>query len=236
MSKIKEDITASAKTAQSITEQIISESAYDIDGLKQDFPTAGELQKFVFDTVGISLNLRGRKNDLKYRIALDALQGNPVSPEFLTTDHPYIDKSDLIPVDEIRTLPQRSSALPDPSEMLSHFSTSMVPHPDPAERAGDLKCDVTFRKYKNGVITYEILGPLEQRPIGSKVDKFGRTRPEKIGWCDPRTEERILRTPQGEYSREGRGLKVFLEGRGLWRWVDRDFAAIEAERVLNPWI
>jgi hypothetical protein len=39
----------------------------------------------------------------------------------------------------------------------------------------------------------------------------------------------------GEYSKEGRGLKVFLEGRGLWKWVDRDFQALEAEKVINPW-
>jgi hypothetical protein len=216
-------------------EKVAETSAYDIDGLKQDFPTAGELQKFVFDTVGISLNLKGRKNDVKYRVALDALNGNPVPDEFLTTDHPYIDKSDLIPVDDIKVLPERSKELPPQEDMLSHFSTSMVPHPDPAERAGDLKCDVTFRKYSSGLITYEILGPLEQRPIGSKVDKFGRTRPEKIGWCDPRTEERVLRNSLGEYSKEGRGLKVFLEGRQLWKWVDRDFQALEAEKVINPW-
>jgi hypothetical protein len=35
--------------------------------------------------------------------------------------------------------------------------------------------DVVFRKYKNGMISYEVEGPIEPRPVGEKIDKFGRS-------------------------------------------------------------
>lgn len=233
---IRDEITSiSSKIPASKPNQLLQDSVYDIDGLKTDFPTATELQKFVFDTTGISLNLKGRKNDVKYSVALAALTGNPVPSEFLTDNNPYVDKNDLVPVDEIGSPPPRSLDLPAANTLVSHFSSSMVPHPDPECAAGDQKCDIVFRKYSNNVISYEIIGPVNRIEIGSKIDKYGRTRPERIGWIDPRTGEQVLRTATGEYTKFGRGLKLFLEGRSLWYWVDRDFYAVEQEKIINPW-
>ena len=46
---------------------------FDLEGLMTDFPTARDLERFVFDETGVVLNLKGRANKLKYQIAMDAL-------------------------------------------------------------------------------------------------------------------------------------------------------------------
>jgi len=58
---------------------IESEPLYDLEGLMTDFPTARELEKFVFDQTGHVLNLKGRSNKFKYQTAMDVLNG--ASPE-----------------------------------------------------------------------------------------------------------------------------------------------------------
>ena len=45
------------------------EPLYDFEGLMTDFPTAKDLEKFVFDQTGIVLNLKGRSNKFKYQKA-----------------------------------------------------------------------------------------------------------------------------------------------------------------------
>lgn len=207
---------------------------YTLDGLKQDFPTAKELSQFVFDQIGVSLEFRGRDPKLKYEIALQALQGQ-VNDEYRSSTNPYVDRSDLVPMDEIPALPERSKNLPARNREVSRFNTGMIPHPDSTESANDRRVDVLFRKYDNNVLTYEILGPLEPRTQGEKLDKYGRTRPERITWSDPRTPETVFRTASGEYTPAGTGLRIFMQGRNLWHWVDRDFSSLEAERVVNPW-
>ena len=69
----KETAINAAAATTPVTETI--DLGFDLDGLMSDFPTAGELQKFVFDQTGITLNLKGRANKVKYQIALDCLNG-----------------------------------------------------------------------------------------------------------------------------------------------------------------
>lgn len=223
--------TAQTKTAAAV------EPLYDLEGLKNDFPTASDLEKFVYDETGVSLSLRGRSNDFKYSVALKVLNNAPLDEDIkvaLGNDNPYVDKNDLIPEDAIRTLPARDPKLPPENTRISiaHFD---APHPDPAERAGDRKVTIEYKKYENGVITYKIVGPMEQRARGTRLDKYGRTRPEAIGWDDPRTEERIMRQASGEFTREGAGMQAMLQRRGLWHFVDRQLADQQQQLIENPW-
>ena len=48
-----------------------------------DFPTAKELERFVYDETGIVLNLKGRANKLKYQVAMDVLNGVEVDQKFI---------------------------------------------------------------------------------------------------------------------------------------------------------
>jgi hypothetical protein len=54
-----------------------------MEGLMTDFPTAKELERFVYDQTGRVLNLKGRANKLKYQVAMDVLNGLPVDPAFV---------------------------------------------------------------------------------------------------------------------------------------------------------
>ena len=54
---------------------------FDLEGLKTDFPTATELEKFVYDQTDVILNLKGRSNEMKYKVALAVLNGEEVDPE-----------------------------------------------------------------------------------------------------------------------------------------------------------
>ena len=214
---------------------------YDLEGLMTDFPTAKELERFVFDETGIVLNLKGRNNKLKYTVAMDVLNGKEIDPQFIGNENPYVDKADMVPVEDIRPAPRRDPEIPDLSEVANSFHSRRVPHPDPEFRAQGKKCDVTFRKYKNGMITYEILGPLDQRSHGEKIDKYGRIRPEIIKWIDPRSGEQIVKRPDGTMSAVGQRLRAMMmslrvNNSNFWdRWVDRDIVSVTADFGVNPW-
>ena len=79
-----------------------------------------------------------------------------------------------------------------------------------------------------GVLTYQIMGPLEQIPVGTKVNKYGQTTPEKYTWLDPRTPELVMRRADGTLTEKGRGLYTFLvgeKGGGVWSLIDRDIVS-----------
>lgn len=214
---------------------------YDLDGLMTDFPTARELEKFVFDETGIVLNLKGRANKLKYQVAMDVLNGAEPAPEFIGSENPYLDKNDLVPVEAVRILPPKDPAIPDHSEVQNIFHSRFVPHPDPAMRANDAKVTVCFRKYVNGMITYEVEGPMEQRAQGEKIDKYGRTRPEIYTWVDPRTPEQIIVRADGSVTPVGTRLKALMQSQrvndsNVWdTWIDREFVSINQAALDNPW-
>ena len=62
--------------------------------------------------------------------------------------------------------------------------------------------------------------------------------PEKYTWLDPRTEEKVLRNPDGTYTKEGRGIHTFLigeKGGGVWSMIDRDIVSISSKNIADPW-
>jgi len=219
----------------------INAGEYDIDGLMTDFPTATELERFVYDETGIVLSLKGRANKLKYQVAMDVLNGEQVDPKFIGSDNPYIDRTELVPIDPIKEPPARDSSLPDRKQVQNVFLSPVVPHPDEEARAQDKKVSMLFRKYNNGMISYEILGPLEQRPYGEKIDKFGRTRPEVIKWVDPRTGEQVIMREDGTLTPQGKRLRAMMQGfkvnkSNQWEvWIDREFISLNDSVVHNPW-
>jgi hypothetical protein len=223
------------------TDQLQADPGFDMEGLMTDFPTATELQKFVYDQTGFALNLKGRSNKLKYQIALDTLNGQTPPEQYVTSDNPYVDKNDLVPTDELRDPPIRDTTLPDVSEVQNYFHTRSIPHPDATLRADDKRVDVVFRKYLNGAISYEVLGPIEPRNIGEKLDKFGRTRPERITWIDPRTGEQCIKRPDGSMTAIGQKLRARMQAQKVndtnqWDvWVDREFISINQAALDNPW-
>jgi hypothetical protein len=214
---------------------------FDLEGLMTDFPTAKELERFVYDETGIVLNLKGRANKLKYQVAMDVLNGEEVDPIFLGSDNPYIDKAELIPTEELKKVPPRDPALPSRKDQQNAFYSPMIPHPDAEERAQDKKVSMMFRKYNNGMISYEILGPLEQKPFGEKIDKFGRTRPEVIKWVDPRTGEQTVMREDGTLTPQGKRLRAMMQTMKVnksnqWDvWVDREFVSLHDGVANNPW-
>jgi hypothetical protein len=214
---------------------------YDIDGLQTDFPTATELERFVFDQTGVVLSLKGRANKLKYQVAMDVLNGTPVEPRYIGEGNPYLDKADLVPEEPHKTLPPRSAEIPPLDQVQNEFFTAFVPHSDPEYHARGVKMHCTFRKYNNGTITYEVLGPIEPRPWGEKIDKFGRMRPEIIKWTDPRTGEQIVQREDGTLTPVGRRLKAMMQtmkynDSNQWvRYIDRDFISLDQRAAQNPW-
>jgi hypothetical protein len=214
---------------------------YDMEGLMTDFPTARELERFVFDETGIVLNLKGRANKLKYQVAMDVLNGAEVDPVFIGDENPYVDKADLVPVEDLREAPPRDASLPGLDRVQNTFHSRQIPHPDPDYRAQGRWCDVTFRKYDTGVITYEILGPIDQRPFGEKLDKFGRIRPEIIKWVDPRSGEQIIQRADGSLTPMGKRLRALMQAKkvnntNFWSvWIDREFISIDNSVLANPW-
>jgi hypothetical protein len=214
---------------------------YDLEGLMTDFPTARDLERFVFDETGIVLNLKGRSNKLKYQVAMDVLNGTDVDPAYLGRDNPYLEKTDLVPEEPMKVLPPRSREIPPPSEVQNEFFTAFVPHSDPEYHAQGRKMHCTFRKYQTGVITYEVLGPIEPRPHGEKIDKWGKMRPEIIKWVDPRTGEQIVQREDGTLTPIGRRLRAMLQtfrynNTNQWiRYVDRDFLSLDMKAAINPW-
>ena len=217
------------------------ELEYDLEGLMSDFPTAKELERFVFDETGVVLNLKGRANKLKYQVAMDVLNGESVDPVFIGNENPYVDKADMVPVEDIKEPPPRDPSLPDRSHVQNSFHSRQIPHPDADYRNQGRKCDVTFRKYDTGAITYEILGPIDQRPYGEKIDKFGRMRPEIIKWVDPRSGEQLIQRPDGSVTPMGRRLRALMQMKrvnnsNFWDvWIDRDFVTVDSGAITNPW-
>jgi len=235
---IEETIQEVKKPTQPIS---IGAGDFDIDGLMTDFPTATDLERFVYDQTGVVLNLKGRANKLKYQVAMDVLNGETVEEKFIGSDNPYIERTEMVPIDPIKPVPPRDKSLPDQHEVQNTFYTPLIPHPDPDARAQDKKVHMLFRKYKNGMISYEILGPLDQRPHGEKIDKFGRTRPEVIKWVDPRTGEQVIMREDGTLTPQGKRLRATMQtfrvnNSNQWEiWIDREFVSINDNVAHNPW-
>ena len=229
------------KQALAIEPVVVADVEFDMEGLMTDFPTAKELERFVYDQTGLVLNLKGRANKLKYQVAMDALNGKTVDPVFIGGDNPYMDKADLIPVEDMKATPVRDPSLPSEDQLQNMFLSRFMPHPDPDFRALDRKVDCQFKKYRNGMISYEVLGPIDQRPTGEKMDKFGRMRPEIIRWVDPRTGEQVIVRRDGTLTPQGRNLKAIMQrmrinNSNFWEaWIDRDFVALEGGELRDPW-
>jgi hypothetical protein len=211
-------------------------ATYDIEALKEDLPTAKELAQFVYDKTNVALELVGKPKQEQYEVAKNVLEGKKVPSEYLTENNPYVEKKDIIPEDPMRKLPKRSIDLPDEEAQVHYFGATNMPHPlDPQS---DKKVYIDFRKYENGLITYQITGPVEKVAVGEKLNKYGQTVPEKYSWIDPRTEERVLRNPDGTFTKEGRGVHTFLigeKGGGIWSLIDRDIVSISAKNIADPW-
>jgi len=218
------------------------ESQFDLEGLMSDFPTAKELEKFIYDRTGYSVDLKGRSNKFKYSTALDILNGATPDSILLNNENPYLDKNEMIPVDELKPTP------PPPKDVWGHgvaitFLTRTFPHPDSDWKASGQKCDVMFRKYTNNAITYEILGPIAQRAVGTRVNKYGKEVPEKYTWVDPRTGEQLIRTSMGQLTPIGARLKLYMQKQKVnktdaWAaWIDRDVILMDDNLtdMNNPW-
>jgi len=244
MKKTTEVIDPIADTPAPRTPEQLAQLAHDFDmeGLMTDFPNATELQKFVYDQTGIVLNLKGRANRIKYQVALDTLNGIPPSAEFTGSENPYVDKNDLIPVDAMKEIPERSQEIIEAGPMITSFMTRTFPHPDPEWKSTGQKCDVVFRKYFSGVITYEILGPIAPRAVGSRVNKFGQSTPERYSWVDPRTGEQVIRTARGGLTAIGTRLRAYMQAMmvnksNAWdTWIDREFVVVSGNGASDsPW-
>ena len=211
-------------------------ASYDIASLKADLPTAKELTQFVYDKVGISLDLIGKLKEDQYIVAKNALEGKKVPTEFVTDENPYVDKKELVPVDDIKKLPERNKDLPPLDSQVHFFGATNMPHPlDPQS---DKKVQISFKKFENGVITYQVMGPLEQVAIGTRINKYGQPTPERISWIDPRTEELVMKRADGTFTEKGRGLYTYLigeKGGGVWSLIDRDIVSISQKNIADPW-
>jgi hypothetical protein len=216
-------------------------AVYDMEGLMTDFPTATELERFVYDQTGIVLMLKGRANKLKYQVAMSVLNGETVDPAYIGTDNPYLDKIDLVPEDPLKPIPARDASLPDQKDVQNSFYSPFVPHPDPEYRARGKKCMCLFRKYRTGAISFEVLGPIDKYPVGSKIDKYGRERPEIVRYNDPRTGEQVLINSAGQPTAIGKRLKAMMQSMRVnkgnqWSvWIDREFASLNGDAISNPW-
>ena len=211
-------------------------ATYDIEALKADLPTAKDLAQFVYDKTQIALDLIGKPKEEQYLVAKNALEGKKIPQEYLTDENPYVDRKELIPVDEMKKIPPRPADLPPEENRVHFFGATNMPHPlDPQS---DRKVMINFWKYDNGMITYQISGPIEQVAIGSRINKFGQTQPEKYSWIDPRTEEILLRRQDGSYTEKGRGIYSFCigeKGAGIWPLIDKDVISFTEKNIANPW-
>ena len=240
--EVTEEKTVQVSKQTKTTKQIKSaQSDFDLEGLMTDFPTAKDLERFVYDETSVVLNLKGRANKLKYQIALDVLNGEDIDPKYIGGNNPYIDKAEMIPTEDLKPTPARDPALPDQALIQNSFYSPFIVHPDPDMRAQDKKVHMLFRKYKNGMISYEILGPLEQKPYGEKIDKFGRIRPEIIKWIDPRTGEQTVMREDGTLTPQGKRLRATMQtlrvnNTNQWDvWIDRELVGLEDSVAHNVW-
>jgi len=214
---------------------------YDLEGLMNDFPTATEMERFVYDQTGLVLNLKGRPNKLKYTIAMEALNGAEIDPKYLGNENPYVDRAEMIPVEPLKEPKERDPNLPDEDQLQNTFTSNFIPHPDGDYRARNRKVQCIFRKYKNGMISYEVVGPIEPRAVGEKMDKFGKLRPELMTWVDPRTGEQVAVRRDGTLTPQGRNLRAIMQklrvnNSNQWQvWVDREFVELEGGELMNPW-
>ena len=211
-------------------------ATYDIEALKLDLPNAKELAQFVYDKTGIALDLIGKPKDDQYSVAKRALEGKAIPSEYTTDDNPYVDKKDLIPEDPMPPLPPRDKDLPPEESQVHFFGATNMPHPlDPQS---DRKVHINFKKYDNGVITFQIMGPLEKQAVGSRINKYGQSVPERYTWLDPRTGEMVMRRADGTFTEKGRGLYTYCvgeKGAGIWTLIDREQVSISAKNIANPW-
>ena len=211
-------------------------ATYDIEALKQDLPTAKDLAQFVNDKTGLALDLIGKPKEDQYQVAKRALEGKNVPQEYLGEDNPYVDKKDLIPEDPMPPVPEREKDLPDINSRVHFFGATNMPHPlDPQS---DRKVHINFWKYDNGAITFQIAGPLEKQAVGSRINKYGQTVPEKYSWLDPRTGEMLMRRPDGTFTEKGRGLYTYCigeKGAGIWTLIDREQVSISQKNIADPW-
>ena len=211
-------------------------ATYDIAALKADLPNAKELSQFVFDKTGVALDLVGRSKDDQYTVAKAVLEGKDIPKGFVTDQNPYIDKKELIPTDELGPIPPREKDCPSEDSRIHYFGATNMPHPfDPQS---DRKVAIDFRKYENGVITFQIVAPVEQVAVGSRINKFGQPQPEKYSWIDPRTGETVMRRADGTFTTKGRGLHTYCtseKGSGIWPLIDKDIVSIDSKNITNPW-
>lgn len=229
------------KAAEKVAKKPARKIQFDLEGLKTDFPTARDLERFVYDRTGYILNLKGLANNVKYQLAMDTLNGEAPDDEFLTDENPYLEKTEIVPTDPFKSAPTRDPRIATFGPEVSIFDTNVFPHPDPEWRAQDKKATVTFRKYANGAITYEIIGPVAQRAIGLKVNKFGAKVPERYVWVDPRTGEQVIKNADGSLTPLGTRLRAFMRRQAFnktnqWDvWIDRDFVVADSYINDNPW-
>lgn len=236
-----QEILDVANHVAGIAPKSVNSADFDIEGLMTDFPTAKDLERFVFDETGVVLNLKGRANKLKYQVAMDVLNGVEVEAKFLGGENPYIDKTELVPTEDLKDPPARDKHLPEPSQLQNIFVSNAIPHTDFEYRMQDRKVNVYFRKYKTGEISYEIMGPVDQRPHGMKLDKYGRERPEIIKWVDPRSGEQTIVRNDGTLTPQGRKLRALMQSFKVnnsnhWdTWIDREFISLGDNVVSNVW-
>ncbi len=211
-------------------------ATYDIEALKADLPNAKELAQFVYDKTGVALDLIGKPKEEQYQVAKRALEGKNVPQGLVSGDNPYVDKKDLIPEDPMPPVPPREKDLPSEESRVHFFGATNMPHPlDPQS---DRKVHISFWKYDNGMITFQVVGPLEKQAVGTRVNKYGQTVPEKYTWLDPRTGEKVLRRADGTFSKEGRGLYTYCvgeKGAGIWTLIDREQVSISQKNIADPW-
>jgi len=211
-------------------------ATYDIESLKNDLPNAKDLAQYVYDKVGLSLDFIGKPKDEQYQVARNALEGKKVPQEYFTEVNPYLDKKELIPVDELKAIPPRSKDLPEEGSHTHVFVATNMPHPlDPQS---DRKVQIRFRKYDNGAVTFQVNGPTEQIAIGERINKFGVKVPERYGWVDPRTEEILMKRADGTFTEKGRGLYAYCAGEkggGIWPLIDKETLSMISRNITNPW-
>ena len=169
------------------------------------------------------------------------MMGQEIDPKFIGNENPYIDKTELVPVEELKEPPARDKTLPERNQVQNLFVSNQIPHTDFESRMQDKKVSVIFRKYKTGEISYEILGPLELKPHGTKIDKYGRERPEIMRWLDPRTGEQTAVREDGTLTPQGKRLRAMMQTfkvnkSNQWEvWIDREFISLNDAVAHNPW-